>query len=363
MASPLNRTFNNPQEETLALIGRLFELKSGEKLRHNLFPVVDSKAFELYETQVKALWIPYEVKLANDAEQYANLDNSLLAYFPNSQQRKEIADKIKHMVRKIFGAFAGTDGLVVENLSFRFILQTNTLEQMMFYTMQNAIEAIHAHTYSLLIEGTIKDPSERQQLFEASDRDADLKAVHEWIKGYMLSPDPEAILVFIITEGIFFPAFFMCVYWLRQFNLFPGLLFANKKIAPDEALHEKYGKYRYNQIPLGQRLSQSKVDMMTDQALYLIGKVMVGMIPDGLPGLSAEYLVNFLHFLADRICRDLGYKAPYNIDINTLPAWFKEISVDEKANFYEVTVSSYQGVNHSSNPGETDFTNLEDDSF
>ena len=63
--------------------------------------------------------------------------------------------------------FAASDGIVNENLVERFSAEVQVSEARCFYGFQIAIENIHSEMYSLLIDTYIRDPSEREYLFNA----------------------------------------------------------------------------------------------------------------------------------------------------------------------------------------------------
>ncbi len=63
--------------------------------------------------------------------------------------------------------FAASDGIVNENLVERFSSEVQVTEARCFYGFQIAIENIHSEMYSLLIDTYIRDPSEKDYLFNA----------------------------------------------------------------------------------------------------------------------------------------------------------------------------------------------------
>merc|ERR1711988_796550 len=63
--------------------------------------------------------------------------------------------------------FAASDGIVNENLADNFSTEIQIPEARAFYGFQMAMENIHSETYSLLIEQYVKDPAEKDQVFNA----------------------------------------------------------------------------------------------------------------------------------------------------------------------------------------------------
>ena len=54
-----------------------------------------------------------------------------------------------------------------ENLAGNFATEVTIAEARCYYGFQIAVENIHSETYSLLIETYIKDPTEKNRLFNA----------------------------------------------------------------------------------------------------------------------------------------------------------------------------------------------------
>ena len=69
----------------------------------------------------------------------------------------KLSDNEKHFIKNILAFFAGSDGIVLENLGVRFMQEVKIPEATCFYGFQIAMENIHSEMYSLLIDTYIKD--------------------------------------------------------------------------------------------------------------------------------------------------------------------------------------------------------------
>ena len=77
---------------------------------------------------------------------------------------------MKGILLKIYWlSFAGSDGIVLENLVSDFCGQIQMAEARCFYGFQIAMENIHSETYSLLIDTFIKDAKRKEELFNGID--------------------------------------------------------------------------------------------------------------------------------------------------------------------------------------------------
>merc|ERR1712205_67495 len=73
----------------------------------------------------------------------------------------------QHFVKHVLAFFAASDGIVLENLASSFSTEVQIPEARAFYGFQMAMENIHSETYSLLIEQYIRDPAEKDKIFDA----------------------------------------------------------------------------------------------------------------------------------------------------------------------------------------------------
>merc|ERR1712190_668739 len=73
----------------------------------------------------------------------------------------------QYFIKHVLAFFAASDGMVLENLSSQFSVEVQLPEARAFYGFQIAMENIHSETYSLLIEQYIRDPAEKDRVFDA----------------------------------------------------------------------------------------------------------------------------------------------------------------------------------------------------
>ena len=91
--------------------------------------------------------------------------------------------------------------------------------------------------YSLLIDTYIKDPKEKDNLFNAIETIPCVKRKAQWALKWCdanFASFPERLVAFAVVEGIFFSGSFCAVFWLKKRGLMPGLTFSNELISRDE---------------------------------------------------------------------------------------------------------------------------------
>jgi len=130
-----------------------------------LFPIKPSEQhlYDMYKKSVASFWTPEEISFVKDGDDWAKL-----------------TDSEKHFVTHVLAFFAGSDGIVMENLVQRFQGEVDSQVVKLFYSFQNAMEGIHSETYSLLIDTYVKNEEEKFKLFNAITTIPCIKEKAEW---------------------------------------------------------------------------------------------------------------------------------------------------------------------------------------
>ena len=209
-----------------------------------------------------------------------------------------------------------------------------------FYGFQIAIENIHSEMYSLLLETYIKDPVEKNKLFNAIETVPVVKKKAEWAMKWIESAESfaERLVAFACVEGIFFSGSFCAIYWLKKRGLLPGLTFSNELISRDEGLHTDFACLMYSL--LNNKLSTERIAEIVTNAVELEKEFICDALPVDLIGMNARLMSQYIEFVADRLLVALGNAKVYNV---TNPFdWIELISLQGKTNFFEKRVGEYQ---------------------
>ena len=149
----------------------------------------------------------------------------------------------RHFISHVLAFFAGSDGIVNENLVQHFSSEVQIAEARCFYGFQIMMENVHSETYSLLIDTYVKDPEERIHLFDAVQTIPCIEKMANWALKCISDPDAsfgERLVAFAAVEGIFFSGSFASIFWLKKRGLMPGLTFSNELISRDEGMHTDF---------------------------------------------------------------------------------------------------------------------------
>lgn len=297
--------------------------------RYVMFPIQDQDIWKMYKKQVDCFWRAEEIDLSKDLSDWSKLT-------PDE----------KHFISMVLAFFAASDGIVMENLATRFMADVQLSEARAFYGFQIAMETIHSEMYSLLIETYIKNKTEKAKLFNAIETCPSISKKADWARrwiGYVASEEsfPKRLVAFACVEGIFFSSSFAAIYWIKKRGLMPGLTLSNEFISRDEALHTEFAILLYNK--LHKKIEKELVAEIIKEAVAIEKEFITESLPCRLIGMNAKMMTQYIEFVGDRLCVQLGIDKIYN---SQNPFDFMElISLESKSNFFERTVSEYAMAN------------------
>jgi len=291
--------------------------------RFVMFPIKHNDIWEMYKKQMDCFWRAEEIDLTKDEKDWVTLH----------------ADE-KYFISMILAFFAASDGIVLENLATRFMSDVQLSEARAFYGFQIAMENIHSESYSLLIDTYIKDEVEKNRLFNAIENFPCIKKKSDWAQKWIhdnRSSFATRLIAFACVEGIFFSGAFCSIYWLKKRGLMPGLTFSNELISRDEALHCEFAVLLYSKLV--KRMSKARIHEIIKEAVEIESEFICDALPCRLIGMNSTMMTQYIQFMADRLCVQLGYDKIYNVS-NPFD-WMELISLQGKTNFFEKRVSDY----------------------
>lgn len=294
------------------------------KDRFVLFPIQHNDIWEYYKKAEASFWTAEEIDLGQDLKDWQNV----------------MTDDEKHFIKHVLAFFAASDGIVNENLAENFVAEVQYTEAKFFYGFQIAVENIHSETYSLLIDTYVKDPKEKDFLFNAIETLDCVKKKADWALRWIDNGSfAERLVAFAAVEGIFFSGSFCSIFWLKKRGLMPGLAFSNELISRDEGLHCDFACLLYTNH-LIERLPEDTVQGIIKDAVEIEKEFVTDALPVRLIGMNADLMCQYIEFVADRLLMELGCGKVFNA---TNPFDFMEmISLQGKTNFFEKRVGEYQ---------------------
>jgi ribonucleoside-diphosphate reductase subunit M2 len=279
----------------------------------------------MYKKAEASFWTAEEVDLSKDLNDWHNRLN----------------DDERFFVSHVLAFFAASDGIVNENLVERFSGEVQVPEARCFYGFQIMMENIHSEMYSLLIDTFIKEPKQKQYLFDAIDTIPCIRKKADWALRWISDKEStfaQRLVAFAAVEGIFFSGSFASIFWLKKRGLMPGLTFSNELISRDEGMHTDFACLLFSH--LNNRPSKQAVQDIITEAVTIEQEFLTDALPCALLGMNATLMKQYIEFVADRLLLSLGNSKFYHA---TNPFDFMEnISLAGKTNFFEKRVGDYQ---------------------
>ncbi|KAJ1553117.1 Ribonucleotide-diphosphate reductase (RNR), small subunit [Nowakowskiella sp. JEL0078] len=295
--------------------------------RTSLLPIVYPQIWNFYKKAEASFWTVEEVDLTKDVYDWETKLNNDERFF----------------ISRVLAFFAASDGIVNENLVERFSKDVHVLEARCFYGFQIMIENVHSEMYSLLIDTYIKDPAEREFLFEAVDNVPCIQRKADWAMKWISntsSPFSHRLVAFAAVEGIFFSGSFAAIFWIKKRGMMPGLTFSNELISRDEGLHTDFACLLFTLMQKSTRPPNEEVITIISEAVSIEQEFLTEALPVSLIGMNAALMKTYIEFVADRLLLALGvgkiYGAQNPFDFMDL------ISLQGKTNFFEKRVGEYQ---------------------
>tara|TARA_Y100000389_G_scaffold204506_1_gene257511 strand:- start:19408 stop:20373 length:966 start_codon:yes stop_codon:yes gene_type:complete len=304
--------------------------------RYTLFPILYEDVWSMYKKAVASFWTVEELDLSKDVIDWQKLNTNE-----------------KHFVSMVLAFFAGSDGIVLENLAERFMSEIDIPEVRSFYSFQTAVETIHSETYSLLIDTLIKEDAKKLELFDAINNFECIKKKAEWAIKWINDEESsfaKRLIAFAAVEGIFFSGAFCSIFWLKKRGLMPGLSLSNEFISRDEGLHTEFAVMIYHKF--ADKLNEKEIKDIITEAVSIEKEFILEALPCKLIGINSDSMSTYIEFVADRLLVQLGCNKVYN-SVNPF-AFMEMISMEGKTNFFEKRVSEYSkaGVNANNKTSE-----------
>jgi len=289
---------------------------SDTEKRYSIFPIKNQDLWDAYKAAEKQTWVAEEVNLAQD--RYDELNNDEKFYLKN-----------------ILAFFTISDGLVIENLCDNVISSVDIEEAKYYYQHQAFIEQVHANGYSLLIDTYIKDNKEKTDLFNSMVTNPAVKAKASWAENWLNNGTfVEKLIAFACVEGIAFSSVFAGVFYFRSRNKMPGLAEMNELILRDEGFHYEFAVQMFDKYVKDEYKPSKEAMKEVILSCYETEKKFVEeSLPEGLPGLTKEMMIQYVEFVTDVVLKDFTGETHFNTK-NPLD-YMKKIGLSSKNNFFE----------------------------
>lgn len=318
-----------------------------------LKPIHYQWAMDLYDQAVANTWFPNEIQLAQDLADW-----------------EKMTDEERYAVTFLMSYFNPNELLVNKALAFGVYPYLNTAETQLYVSKQMWEEANHCMAFEYVLDTF---PIDREKAYAAHVDEPTMAVKEEFEFKYIKRMTGEQLDITttegkkdfvrnliaynIILEGIWFYSGFMVALSFRQRNLLRNFGSLIDWIVRDESLHLKFG------MNLILTVLDENEDLQTPEFAAEIKQMILdgvkmeeeynkALLPQGILGLNADYVNQYVKYLTDRRLEELGFEPEFKV---SNPAKWMATANDtyELVNFFESTNTSYE-VNAGNSGGSRD---------
>jgi ribonucleoside-diphosphate reductase beta chain len=313
---------------------------------NQLVPFKYKWAWQKYLDGCANHWMPNEINMSADIALWKD---------PNG-----LSDDERLIIKRNLGFFSTADSLVANNLVLAVYRHITNPECRQYLLRQAFEEALHTHAYQYVIESLGLDEAEVFNMYR------EVPSVHDkaaWSLPYTQSlGDPnfhtgtpeddrrllrDLIAFYVIFEGIFFYVGFTQILSMGRRNKMTGTAEQFQYILRDESMHMNFGIDMINQIKvenphLWTPEFQQEMVAMIHEAVELEYRYAVDTMPRGILGLNAAMFSDYLRYIANRRCAQIGLPEQYAGVTNPFPWMSEMMDLKKEKNFFETRVTEYQ---------------------
>lgn len=313
---------------------------------NQLVPFKYEWAWQKYLDACANHWMPQEISMSRDIALWKD---------PNGLTEDE-----RKIIKRNLGFFSTADSLVANNLVLAIYRHITNPECRQYLLRQAFEEALHTHAYQYVVESLGLDEGEIFNMYREipsiHEKDVfQLQFTQELADPTFKTGTPETdrrllrnlIGYYVIMEGIFFYVGFVQMLSFGRQNKMTGASEEFQYILRDESMHLNYGIDLINQIKLENphlwtaELQQEIIDLIK-QGVDLEYKYAVDTMPNGVLGLNVQMFYEYLRFIANRRCKQIGLAEQYPGVKNPFPWMSEMLDLKKEKNFFETRVIDYQ---------------------
>ncbi len=291
-------------------------------------------------------WMPQEINMTADVALWKSKDG--------------LSEQERMIVMRNLGFFSTADSLVANNIVLSVYKHITNPECRQYLLRQALEEAIHTHAYQYVIESLGMDEGEIFNMYREVPSVAKKAAWALPFTQSLSNPDFKTgtteddkillrnlIAFYCVLEGIFFYCGFTQILSMGNRNKMTGTSEQFQYILRDESMHVNFGIDMINQIKienpeLWDEEMQSTAREMILQGTQLEIEYAEDTMPNGILGMSAESMTEYLKFIANRRLTQIGLEEAFLKASNPFP-WMSEImDLRKEKNFFETRVIEYQ---------------------
>jgi ribonucleoside-diphosphate reductase beta chain len=313
---------------------------------NQLVPFKYKWAWEKYLAACANHWMPQEINMSRDIQLW--------------KDPRGLTEDERRVVKRNLGFFVTADSLAANNIVLGTYRHITAPECRQYLLRQAFEEAIHTHAYQYIVESL---DLEEAEIFNAYHEVSSIREKDEFLIPFIdVLTDPafttgtseadqkllKSLIVFsCLMEGLFFYVGFAQILALGRQNKMTGAAEQYMYILRDESMHCNFGIDLVNQIKLENpqlwtAAFRDEVQELFRRAVELEYRYAEDTMPRGVLGLNAPMFKEYLRFIANRRCQQIGIEPLYAGAQNPFPWMSEMIDLKKERNFFETRVIEYQ---------------------
>ena len=313
---------------------------------NQLVPFKYKWAWQKYLDGCANHWMPQEISMNADIALWKSADG--------------LTEDERVIIKRNLGFFSTADSLVANNLVLAVYRHITNPECRQYLLRQAFEEALHTHAYQYCVESLGLDEAEIFNMYR------EVPVIHQkaqWAMRFTDSlGDPnfhtdtlaanqrllrDLIAFYVVFEGIFFYVGFVQILSMGRRNKMTGVAEQFQYILRDESMHMNFGIDVINQIKVEnpkiwtEPFQGERIRLITE-AVVLEIEYAHDTMPRGVLGLNAAMFEEYLQFIANRRCSQIGLPEQYPGATNPFPWMSEVIDLKKEKNFFETRVTEYQ---------------------
>ena len=337
--APANDTFRRIRVEDKQIINSKADV-------NQLVPFKYKWAWEKYLAACANHWMPQEVNMSRDIALWKSADG--------------LTEDERRLVKRNLGFFVTADSIAANNIVLGTYRHITAPECRQYLLRQAFEEAIHTHAYQYIVESLGLDEGE---VFNAYHEVSSIREKDEFLIPFIDTLTNPAfktgtqqsdqdllrsLIVFAcIMEGLFFYVGFVQILALGRQNKMTGAAEQYQYILRDESLHCNFGIDLINTIKLENPWLwttefREELSQLMRKGVDLEYAYAEDTMPRGVLGLNAPMFKEYLRFIANRRCQQIGLDQLFAKAENPFPWMAEMMDLKKEKNFIETRVTEYQ---------------------
>ena len=313
---------------------------------NQLLPMKYGWAWEKYLSGCNNHWMPTEVSMQADIALWKSTAG--------------LTEDERRAIKRNLGFFAASESLVANNIVLAIYRHLTNPECRQYLLRQAFEEAVHTHTFQYIVESLGLDEGELFNMYREVPSITDKAA---WaLEHTRVLDDPEfktgtpetdrallkdLVAFYVVFEGMWFYTGFAQILSLGRRGKMAGIAEQYQYILRDESIHLNFGIDVINQIKaenphLWTKAFQDELRAMLVEGAELEAAYGRDTMPNGFLGLNASQCEQYMHFIANRRCAQLGLDPVFAETENPFPWMSEAMDLKKEKNFFETRVIEYQ---------------------